>query len=151
VAERSSSNPVEGRPLAEAMLAALSARPAAALLTTPTVRLITDTFQPTPVSDPAAFTEPAFTGYAAVSLPTPAGPVGTPSQGVALAATVNFIASATPSPTVNVTGYIVTDSANPPTTLYYAEKFTTPVAFINALDFLTLNLLLPIQAQQSAN
>lgn len=133
--------------LIQAMLGALSARPAAALLTTPKVLLYKA--GPVPAGDSAVgdFTAVAFSGYADASL-TLAGPILTSGGEWAMIGTVTFTAT-TASPFVVDTaiGYIVYDGA---TAYYGGEQFADPVPFGQAGAALSLTVVLPLASLQAA-
>lgn len=128
------------RALLNAMLGALTARPAGALLTTPSVVLYTAGPTPGPGSAVTDFTEADFSGYAAEPVtPSAAVELGTNSQ--ALVFTALFVAT-TASPFVpNVlVGYIVTDAAS---AYYGGEEFPEPLSISEAGQFLQINGAFP--------
>jgi hypothetical protein len=126
--------------LIDAMLTALSARPAAALLTTPKLILIKAGGPITPTSAVADFTEANFSGYAQ-SAQTLAGPVTTASGGQGMLGSGTFVAT-TASPFVdnNVVGYLVTDGAS---AFYGGELFDAPQPIAAPGDFVGVNLVMP--------
>jgi hypothetical protein len=131
-----------GRPLADAMLAALSARPASALLTTPTVHLFTaGPSTITPLNLPADFTEATFAGYAAATLTLPLlGPINLPNgDGFGVHNEVDFLGGAVVSPGETILGYWIDDGAT--AVLYYAELFAVPVPIVNPGDFISLDVV----------
>ena len=136
---QTSQNPVMGIALADELLAALSTRPSAALLTTPTVHLYT--VGPTPVlptSTVAEFTEADFVGYSSVVLGTLLGPIILPgTDGYAVHAEADFLAGALTGSEV-IAGYWIDDGA---TTLYYAEAFPTPIPISQTGDFISLDVI----------
>jgi hypothetical protein len=137
-----SQNPVFTSALCDALLAALSTRPAGALFASvPNVHLYTNNFQPTGRTPLSAFTEATFAGYALVALPTLVGPVTLPSGQEALMCDVNFIAGAVVSPGQTAFGYYLTDNAN--AILYVSELFTVPVPFVALGNFLDLKIVIP--------
>lgn len=136
---------VWGRALVNAMLAALSARPAAALLATPTVRLFVGDTAPSPDSVFADFTEPTFHGYAPVTL-TLAGPVQLGTQATGMIAAANFIATSGGTIDDTVTGYWLTDGVS---AVYGAERFADAVEFGAVGDFLDLSVALPVGLYQA--
>jgi hypothetical protein len=124
--------------LLQALLGALQTRPAAALLTTPTVHLYTAlSGQLGPAVDVSQFTEATFSGYAAVALSGFTGPVNVPSnQGQGIFGSSEFTAnSSITSPGQIALGYWVDDGTS---TIYLCESFETPVLFVNPGDFLNL-------------
>lgn len=129
------------RVLGNALLAALSARPAAALLTAPNVHLMTNVPAITPDMAIGSLTEAAYTGYATVALPAVAGPVREDDAIQSVIATVNFVAPSPLTTTATITGYYITDSTN--AILYGAELFETPVPMVHPFDFLDLDIALP--------
>jgi hypothetical protein len=124
----------------EALLACLMTRPAAALLTTPTVHLFTAAPSPiTPQSTIAEFTEATFTGYAAVVLTALLGPVNSPSGTCeAVFNNASFIAGALTS-SQNILGYWVDDGA---THWYMGEYFQGPIPIVNPGDFIDLAVMI---------
>lgn len=136
-----SATPVMAQPLAEALLAALSLRPSAALLATPTVHLYTAGPSPiTPQATPAQFTEATFTGYAPVSMGTLLGPIALPgSDGYGVHVACDFLATPSSSfVTNNIVGYWVDNGS---TTYYYGEAFDTPIPISVPTDFVSLELI----------
>lgn len=133
------------RTLIDALLAALNARPAAALLTTPTIRLCTSAVDPGGVTTLASITECTFNGYTAVVLGAAIGPVNVPTLGRALLYDADFVAGAAiVAPGEVVTGYYLTDSPNPATLLFGGELFATPIPIVNPGDALAIDVLLPL-------
>lgn len=126
------------------MLAALSARPAAALLSTPTVHLFTGNPVINPQTVLATLTalEATFTGYAAAALPALAGPINLPGATYGMHGEVDFIGGGSFSTPNTITGYYVTDTGN--TILYGAEMLTTPVAIAHTGDYLSIDVILPL-------
>jgi hypothetical protein len=126
--------------LLEPMLAALSARPAAALLTTPTVHLFTAGPSPiSPTQVPSDFTEATFIGYAAVVLASLLGPIITPSntcEGVFNNA--NFIAGAIVG-SQTILGYWVDNGS---TEFYLGEYFPSPALIVSPGDFVDLAVII---------
>lgn len=136
--------------LADNLLGALSARPAAALLVTPTVHLFTAGPAPvTPFNVPGDFTEATFAGYTAVVLTLPLlGPVNLPSgDGVGAHQEADFLAGAIVLPGETILGYWIDDGA---TAMYYSEIFATPVPFVFPGDFLSLDVIFAILNPSSA-
>lgn len=134
-------NPVMGQGIAEQLLAALSTRPSAALLTTPKVHLFT--VGPTaigPYTKTDAFTEATFGGYAAQDLSPLDGPINLPgTEGFAVFADVNFIAGdLSTHPGQTILGYWVDDGG---TDFYYGEIFDTPIAIGVPGDFIALSVI----------
>jgi hypothetical protein len=130
------------RAINAALLTALSARPAAALLTTPTVHLFTAGPSPVhPSSVVADFTEATFTGYAAVVLGAWSGVVNLPNadgQGIHQDAT--FTAGAIVGPGQMILGYWMDDGAG---NFQGGETFPAPFP-INVLgDFLSVDVFIP--------
>jgi hypothetical protein len=136
-----STNVVTQRDLANDFLAALTTRPAAALMTTPTVHLFTNQFQPNSLTPLVEFVEASFVGYADVALPALVGPVTGPSSQQELMCDVNFIAGAVVSPGQLVYGYWIDNGY--PSVWYYAEAFPTPFPFAVLGNFLDLKIVLP--------
>ncbi len=142
-----SKNLVTSRPIAAALLAALSARPAAALLVTPFVHLYTAGPSPlTPLAVPGDFTEATFTGYAAVALPLPLlGPINGSNYMLGVHEEVNFLAGAVVAPGENILGYWVDEAAAGGANLYYAETFDVPISITTAGDFISLDVVAMVQ------
>jgi len=124
-------------------LNALSTRPAAALLATPTCCLYTGAPVLTPGMALSVLTalEATFTGYAAQALGTLVGPVNLPNNVQGLIFNVTFLCTA--SPGQNITGYFIRDGGS--TILYAAEAFPTPIPLAASGDFLNLGLVFPLQ------
>lgn len=135
------------RALTSALLAAFSARPAAELLATPNVHLYSNTFTPSPDSVLADFTECTFTGYAAVPLGTLSAPVNTGASTMGVVASVLFTAGSPFTTPDNAVGYFITDTTN--AILYCAERFSAPIPFAAAGDFLDLTVVLPLPLSQA--
>lgn len=130
------------RTVGAALLAALLARPAAALLTTPTVHLFTGTPTLNPDSVPAAFTEPTFHGYAAVVISALLGPVNLDSNTIGVHQEVDFLATTGGAISDNVTGYYITSGDG--TVFYGGETFPTAFGFAIPGDFLSLDVVFPL-------
>ena len=128
--------------LIAAMMAALSTRPAAALLTTPTIELYSARIlTPNQNMDYANFTKCIFSGYApdTVSL---TGPVNLATNFLGLLADAVFIAtSASPFVPDTAMGYMLSDGAS---NVYLAEDFITPVGFAGPGAFLNLDFVAPL-------
>ena len=120
--------------LITAFLTALSTRPAAALIPTPTLELYSaHTNAPSPSMIYTDFTPCVFSGYAP-DVVTLSGAVNLGPQTLGALANGNFIATAA-SPFIPDTaiGYMLSDGA---TTVYLAEDFASPVPFAAPGDFL---------------
>jgi hypothetical protein len=126
--------------LTDAMLAALSAVPGAALLTTPKLILFTNNGPVLPTSAVADFTVPTFTGYAAATI-TLAGPVAIGGNDRALVATLRFIATADTSPAQTIYGVLMTNGS---TTFYGGELFDTPLNIALNGQFIDYDLIVPL-------
>lgn len=139
--------PFYNRTLANALVAALSARPAAALLVTPFLKLFTaSTANPSPNSVPGDFTEATFSGYAGVAITLPLiGPINLTPSVVGAHGEGNFTADAgiTP-PGQNILGYYVVDDNAAPTKVYLSELFASPIAIVNPGDSISLDVLFGI-------
>lgn len=134
-------NPVAKAVLLDALLAALAARPAAALLAAPNVHLYVNNIAfaaGTAISD---LTEATFAGYAAAVLPTLVGPIALPNGALGLHAAVDYVATSVVSPGQVVYGYYVTDTTN--AILYWGEKLATPIPIANIGDFVSLEVIFP--------
>jgi hypothetical protein len=131
-----------GLALSEALVSALSARPAAALLVTPTIHLFTaGPSQIVPSNVTGDFTEATFAGYAAQVLTLPlTGPINLPGvPGVGAFNAVNFVGGAVVSPGQVILGYwIDTGSAGQ---ILAAEVFSTPIPIANPGDFISLDMI----------
>lgn len=134
-----SQNPYVTRALADALLAALSARPAAALLVVPTVRLFVNDISPNPATVVGDFVEATFAGYNDIAEPALAGPISVSPDARGLIATVNFIGGAIVSPGETAFGYYVTDDTG--ATLFMYERFADAVPFSTNGDFLNLDVV----------
>ena len=138
---RTSANLVLSKVALQALLAAISARPAAALWTTPNVHLFTNAVNPNSRTVLGDLTEATFAGYATVALPALAGPVHVQPDSEALLAEVNFIAGSVVSPGENIHGFFITDTTN--AILYAAEAFDDPVSISASEDFLSILIQIP--------
>jgi hypothetical protein len=133
-----------GKPLVDALLGALSARPAGALLTTPTVHLFTaGPTQILPTSLPADFTEATFAGYVDKTLTLPLlGPINLDlGDGEGVHNEVDFLAGAVVAPGQDILGYWIDDGAT--AVLYGAEIFPTPISIVNPGDYVSLDVIFP--------
>lgn len=138
-----SQTPIMAQDLADAILDALSARPAAAILSTPTVHLYTEVDPPiSPLSTPTDFTEATFAGYADAALPALVGPINTLTSTRAVHGQVDFTGGAVVAPGQNIAGYYVTDGGG--TNFYYGEAFPAPIPIVNPGDTISLDVILPI-------
>jgi hypothetical protein len=138
-------NPVLGRPLVDHLLDALSARPAAALLITPTVHLFTNgPGNITPDSTPPDFTEATFAGYAQVALTLPLlGSVTMDPNNLGQHNEVDYLAGAVIPPGETILGYWIDDGGAGSVTLYEAELFETPIPIAAAGDYISLDVVFP--------
>jgi hypothetical protein len=129
------------RALINAGLLAYGARPAGALLTTPTLRLATVIVTPTPDSDPTAFTEASFTGYAGVTLTLGTAGLNITPTVQGLVQSGLFEMTALTAGVQSVVAVYMTDAGA--TVLYGYEVLADQVNFNNPGDFLDYNLILP--------
>jgi hypothetical protein len=129
--------PTIGRTLADALLAALMARPGAALLTTPTAHLYTAGPQLGPDVVPGDFTEATFAGYADITITAMLGPINSGEDVVALHVQVDFVGGAVVPPGETIMGYWIDNGS---TTLYLAEEFQTPIPIAQVGDFLSIDV-----------
>lgn len=129
--------------LVDGMLGALSARPAAALLTTPKIILYTAGPPVTPDASVAAYTEATFHGYAAAAL-TLLGPVLLGGTDRAMIAALSFIATAGGTINDQLLGYLMTDGA---TAFYGGEAFPAPINIAGVGQFLDLDLICPLPTE----
>jgi hypothetical protein len=127
--------------LSDAMLAALGARPAAALLTTPTVLLYTAGPVPLPGMVVGSYTEATFHGYAAAAI-TLVGPVTLGGTDRGVVGSVTFVATTGGTISDTCIGYLLVDTTK--AIVYDGEQFTTPISFGAAGDFLDLDFILPL-------
>lgn len=134
--------------LLTALLAALTTRPAAALLATPTIELYSSRIlAPNAQMDYANFTKCVFSGYAGDSV-TLSGPVQLATNFLGMLADAVFIAtSASPFVPDTAVGYMLTDGA---ATVYLAEDFATPVGFAAPGAFLNLDFVAPVGLANSS-
>jgi len=123
------------RVLLNAMLAAQKARPAAALLVTPTLVLRTDNTVIIPESVFADIAVANFSGYADLAT-TPSDPVnqGASAGGMVLSGTWTAV-TASPFVPNTITGVALTDGV---TALYGGMEFDVPVNIAGAGDFIGL-------------
>lgn len=145
----SSHNLVISQAIADALLAALSARPAAALLITPFVHLWTAgpaTILPSAV--PADFTEAAFVGYAASALALPlVGPINVDGETIGVTESNTFIGGAVVPPGEMIAGYWIDEAAAAGVNLYFAERFVSPVPIAVIGDFVSLDFIAALRTQ----
>jgi len=142
-----SKNPVYGRPLSAAMLAALNVAPGAALLVTPFVHLFTaGPAVILPTSVPGDFTEATFVGYAATALTLPLlGPIQIDNADLARHNEVDFLAGAVVPPGENILGYWVDEAAAAGAVMYMGEVFETPIPIAVLGDYISLDVAFPIK------
>lgn len=141
-----SSKPIWRSTLLDDWLAALSTRPAGALLTTPKVRLLAAamTIDKTTVLADLTGNEASFDGYTAggTALPTLTGPVNVADNSRALLASVQWIVPASPTSTQTVYGYFLDGLAGPDWAM--GEMFDAPIPLPDPGDFLNLDLVLAL-------
>jgi hypothetical protein len=132
---------VWSRALINTLLLAFGARPGAALMTTPTVRLASAVSAVSPDSAPTDFTECTFTGYAgvALTLTNPAVNVGPSIQGL-LANAVFVMSALTAGAEAAVAVYLTSGDG---ATFYGGEMLNPNVNFANPGDFFDYTLILP--------
>ncbi len=132
------SAPVMNRALVRQLMTALTARPAAALLATPTVRLFTA--GPSPITPDVAavdFTEATFSGYAAFNLAFSVGVINLPSgDGLGIQGDADYFCNAAFPGGETILGYWVEDGSG---TIYQAEYFPAPVVILNSGDFVSID------------
>lgn len=134
--------------LLAAMLDALSARPAAALLTTPTLVLSTAGAPGSGRDDsPAWIVPPVFTGYAGAAL-TLSSPGNVQDGGKQVNATALFGATADPTDAQECVSWAVVDDPTTPTVVYAAGDFDEPITITRSGDDAIVNLILPIASAQ---
>lgn len=147
---RRSQNPWLTKAQLDALLAALSARPAAALWDAPKVHLGVNDFVPDAATALGDFVEASFAGYTpgGYALPAFSAPVNLPDEGQAILSTVNIIAAGgIVAPGEVAYTYYITDAAG--AVLYQYERFSDVVPFANPGDFLDLTVLAGEPAQRS--
>ena len=122
---------------------ALSARPAAALLVTPFVKLFTAVAaNPSPISIVADFTEATFVGYAGKALALPlVGPANAAPNVIMGHNEADWLAGAVVAPGEVILGYYVVDDNAAPTRIYLSELFQAPIPIINPGDEISLDVL----------
>jgi hypothetical protein len=132
------------------MLGALSARPAAALLVAPQLRLYALPHGAhAKDDDPALFTEPVFTGYAKQAV-TLTGPFNLSADGKGVQVTVTFTCTTSPGVPVPVGGWWLCDDVAGAATRVYAEgDFGEEFLISHAGDAITLTVVLPLEAVQT--
>lgn len=139
---RVTTNPVYTNALADELLGALSARPAAALLITPTVHLRTDSVIPTPFGAASNYTEATFAGYGAATVSFSAAvPVNLLDGVRGLETDATFVAGAVTA-SQTVTGYWVDNGASTPAVTYMAENFADPIPIVRSGDFVGLDVIM---------
>jgi hypothetical protein len=133
--------PILGAFIQAGILSALTARPAAALISSWTLHLATVVPSPlTPQNVPGDFTEATFTGYAASAVTFASGQVNLPSgQGVGLLQNAVFACSASGTPN-NINGYFIKDGAG---NFILGEAFAAPIPIVNPGDFVDLTVIFP--------
>lgn len=136
-----------GYTLLSSLVGCLTARPAAAILSTPTVHLCVNSPNITPGSLPADFTEATFTGYAAVAISTWSAVLNLMLNVIGIAGSALFVQTGT-AITQTVTGYYVTDGTG--AVFYGAELFPTPVPMSSIGSFVDLTVVLPFSESQAA-
>jgi hypothetical protein len=129
----------------QSVIAALSARPAAALAPALTAHLYNNPVNPSGDDTVATYTETAFSGYVAAAL-TPSGPVRLTLPGEGALATSLFVGAGGP-PFVpdNLQGvYYVSGGL-----LVASERFPQPMPIAQAGDFLDLTTIFPYPFTES--
>jgi hypothetical protein len=146
-------NPILSRALLDALLAALSTRPAAALLVTPFVHLFTAGPSPITLDTVSAdFTEAAFTGSAPGALALPLlGPINIDASDLGAHNEVDFLCTAVTPPGETILGYWIDNSATTPTEIYLSETFQTPVSIATPGDYISLDVIFPTRINPSIN
>ncbi len=136
-------NPIIGRTLATAWLAALNAAPGGALLLTPFVHLFTAgpaTISPDTL--PTDFTEATFVGYSSQALNLPLlGTINIDAETIARHNEENFVGGAVVAPGEMIAGYWVDNDAAAGTQMYMGERFSNPVAIAVLGDFIALDVI----------
>jgi hypothetical protein len=135
------------RGLTDAFLNALSARPAAALLTTPSLILFTAGPPVTPDEVVADYTPCTFHGYAAQTV-TLVAPVRLSGNDEGAIGSATFLATAGGVINDQVLGYLLTDGV---TAFYGGEFFTLPVSIAAPGQFIEIDLILPLPLSHTPN
>jgi hypothetical protein len=127
----------------EAFLTALTARPAAALLTTPTVVLFTAGPAPGESSDIADYTLGGSSGYEAVT-PVFSPVLNFPTGAKGLLGSALFVGDNTdPFVSAVYIGFLVTNGS---TTIYGGELFDEPIPIGKEGDWIEVDVVLPLNA-----
>ena len=146
-----SQNPVYARNCLDALLAALSARPAGAGLVTPFVHLFTS--GPGVLTQdftPADFTEATFAGYSPAALALPlVGPINADADHSGVHNEVDFLGGSVVPPGENIAGYWIDDNATTPTTQYLAEIFPVPIPIAVVGDYISLDVVFALPWQEA--
>lgn len=136
------------RTLVNAVLACLGTRPAAALLSTPTIVLYSAGPAPTPDSAVADFTTVTASAVTATAV-TLTGAVNLSGDVQAMIGHVDFLSTTTGTYTADTAeGYIMTNGT---TTYYGGEQFAAPVNFGANGDNLSLDVIIPLPTAQTTN
>lgn len=137
--------PTFRRLILDQMLATLATRPAAALLTTPMVRLFKSPLSFNPDSPISVFhaAEAGFEGYAAIALPAASLPAQIGSGNEGLLYNVIFQAAGFPaSPSDTIYGYWVDQNTGADWVI--AETFPQPVPMQSGINFIDLTVILAL-------
>jgi hypothetical protein len=134
--------PTLRRSLVSAMLATLSARPAAALISSPYVHLLQGNVVISPDTTLAALqaAEATYTGYTPIALPTLAGPANLRVDTEGMIANVDFLVGANAVISNNITGYWV-DQGGPDWVV--AEIFPQVLPMVRQGDLIDLQISIP--------
>lgn len=134
--------PVYGLIFLKLIINTLLTRPAAELISQLEAHLFTAGPTPiTPATLPADFTEADFDGYSAQAATPGAVPVNVPSgDGIALIADANYVVNSSTTPNT-ILGYWLEDGNG---NMVVAEYFAAPVPLVNAGDFISLNVSIPL-------
>lgn len=130
------------RALTEAFLDALMARPAAALLATPTILLYQSGPPPTPalLGDVTNYAAATFPGYASVDLEL-GDVVVLGGTDLGVTASALFVSTGPSEPAQSALGYLIDNGG---TTLYAGEAFPAPLSLQFDGAFLELDLIIPL-------
>ncbi len=130
--------------IAKAMVDGRTTLPVAAPFALTDVQLYTNVFTPSPQMVIGDFTEATFGGYAAVAALVWLGPVNINPTKYAMQVTVNFLATDPIGTPETVLGYYMVDAGG--VVVRAAEEFVDSVSFAEGGDFLSLDLILPLEA-----
>ena len=138
---KTSLNPTVYPVMADKILAALGAIPAAALLTPCKLCLYANDIAVSRHTQLSDLQAPTFTGYAPAAIAALTGPVNLDENSDGMTAEASFKATAAPTSSEVIYGYYVTDNAD--AELLIAERFDVPVPIVESGDFCSVQLVFP--------